>query len=50
MESSRLDEENIIKVLWNLFREQKLEKKNYIQIKDKRNILRLEKELKQLKI
>ena len=50
MESSRLDEENIIKVLWNLFREQKLEKKNYIQIKDKRNILGLEKELKQLKI
>ena len=48
METLRLEEENIIKDIWNLFRLKK--DLNYTAIKDIRNIFRLKKKLNQLKI
>ena len=49
MESTRLEEENIIKDIRNLFRLKK--EQNYTVIKDTRNLFTLEKKkLKQLKI
>ena len=47
MESLRLEEQNIIKDIRNLFRLRKA--LSYTEIKDIRNLFRLEKKLKQLK-
>ena len=46
MESLRLQEENIIKDIRNLFRRKKL---NYFAIKDIRSLFRLDKETKAIK-